>query len=205
MRAKIRKVERIEIDMTIVRIVGDGGLLTVKSSEIFDLSACCVYFSMFPALGVLVSSKNNGLKYFEKYDLVIKSQRFNEGVFVGMVKLPTYHNALKILRKRKIKTRHIYFAPFVLSKYRRVHAGKEVIIYRSEQAFHILYLKNTIPVFGTTYFSIEQVNEFLKEYFDDGDVHLSLLSNYNWDYTPPVEFKKKKSLAQEGIILNALS
>ncbi len=205
MRQTVKKARRVELDSDFARVITDSGFLTIKSDELYEVRVHSIYFSMFPVMGILVSQKKQGLKYFKDYDLVIKSQKMGEGTFVGMVKTATYNNVLKILHKRKILAKHVYFTPFSISRLVQTQKGNEVIVYKADKALHVMHAKDSIPLFSTTYFTISQLDEFLKEYFDDGNVHFTLVSNSKWDYSPPVEFKEKKTIVSEGVIINALS
>ncbi len=203
MRKTLRKIRRVELDSHTARLISAQGNISLKMEELKNVHVHSIYLSLFPVTGILATEKKEGLQYFKDYEIVIKTKKLETGTFIGMVKLSTYNNVQKILLKRKIKTKHVYFSPFSLARFSQFKNGNEVVVYKADTALHVMVLKDTFPVFTTTYFNITQLDEFLKEYFDDGDVYFTLLANSEWDYIPPIQFKEQKKIIEDGVIINA--
>ncbi len=200
----MKKVQKIEIDTNSIRILTENNLITTKPGSVLNVEVDRLYFSLFPAMGIYGRDKKSMLQRFKEMDMVLKSQKIKGGVFVGMTKLSTFNNMLKLLKEHRLKAKHLHLSTFNLDRFSFSGDEDQIVIYRSDTAMHVMVLKSEIPVFTTTYFSTAQLDEFLKEYFEDGNAQLTLLANSRWDYTPPIEFKKQHTIFKEGVILNAI-
>ncbi len=201
------KAKKIEIDANTIRIKRhDGKIISMKIKDIKKIRADYAYFSIYPALGVGSRlSKKALLGHFPDYNMVIRSRRTKGTTFLGMIKSASFNNIHIFLKDHHIRARHIFLSPFSLYRFTESNIKRHIVVYKSDTMFHLACFENGLPIFATSYSKTEQLDEFLSEFYEDGDATFTLLSNAPMDYTPPFAFKKFDKISKEGIILNAIS
>lgn len=201
------KVNRIEIDTNSVRFfLKNGKVLTGSLKDIDNLKTEQVFFSMFPGIGIGGQfRKKDMLVFYKDYDLVIKSAKLSNFTFIGMIKPVTYNNIRTFLKKHRIRSKHIYITPFTLHRFAEKSEKRQIVVYKGDVMIHMESFENGFPVFAGSYVSFRQLDEFISEFYEDGNAILTILSNRRLDYTPPVEFKDTYFHIREGVILNVPS
>lgn len=201
------KVKKVEIDTNTVRVQKkDGKITSWKMQDVLKIRVDYLYLSMYPALGVAAKlSKKAILNQYTDYDIVIRSKKISGITFLGIVKRVTYKNICTFMKNHQIKAKHIFLTPFTLFQFRDESSGRQLIVYKGDSMIHLVSFENGLPLFATSYLSFDQLDEFISEFYEDGNAVFTLLSNSPIDYDPPFEFKNTKKIVREGIILNAIS
>jgi len=199
------KVRKIEIDTNSTRILRENGsILTGTIKEIYKVKVDSIYFSMFPGLGIGGAFKKRAIiKEYNQYSMVIRSKKQSGHCFVGMLKAVTYNNIKTFLKKHRIKAGHIYITPFTLYRFTAPDIERHLVVYKGDVMIHLLSFEKGFPVFATSFVSFSQLDEFIGEFYEDGNANLTFLSNRQIQYKPPVDFKDTEFMIEEGVLLNA--
>ncbi len=201
------KTEKIEIDTNTVRFLAKNGkVITGNLRGITGFRTNKVFFSMFPGIGIGGEFKKKDLlSFYKDYDIVIKSVKQSTFTFVGMIKPVTYSNIRMFLKRHRIRAKHVYITPFTLHRFKVKTEKRQIVVYKGDVMIHVESFENGFPVFAGSYVSFRQLDDFISEFYEDGNAILTVLSNQALDYTPPVEFKKTYFHVKEGVILNVPS
>lgn len=198
------KALKIEIDTNTIRFLQEGKVITGTFKELFNAKTRSLYFSIFPGLGIGGRFlKKTLLEEYKEYSIAIKSFKKSDFRFLGILKDVSYRNIHSFIKKYRIKTKHIYITPFTLHKFALPSLHQHLVVYKADTMIHIQSFHDGLPIFATSFLSFSQLDEFISEFYEDGNATLTFLSNRALSYTSKVEFKKIERRIKEGILLDA--